>query len=62
MIHTRFLSKKIPVISIHSITQDTWAVLHSERDDIKAIHPGDYYDAYKLIAFYLVYLDSKMQQ
>lgn len=55
-----FLDKKIPVICIHSVTQDTWQVLHSKRDDISAIHPDDYYDAYRLVAFYLAFLDVKL--
>jgi aminopeptidase-like protein len=55
-----FLYKKIPVISIHSITQETLAILHSRRDNITAIHPDDYYNAYQLVAFYLAYLDLKL--
>jgi aminopeptidase-like protein len=55
-----FLYKKIPVISIHSITQETFAILHSNRDNITAIHPDDYYNAYRLVAFYLAYLDLKL--
>ena len=55
-----FLSKKIPVISIHSVTQETWSILHSSHDKIDAINPSDYYDAYRLVAFYLRYLDEKL--
>lgn len=55
-----FLYKMIPVISIHSITQDTFAILHSSRDNIAAIHSDDYYNAYRLVAFYLAYLDLKL--
>lgn len=55
-----FLSKKIPVISIHSVTQETLGILHSNHDKVEAIHPGDYYDAYRLVAFYLKYLDTKL--
>jgi hypothetical protein len=55
-----FLSKKIPVISIHSLTQETLPVLHSRRDNLDAIHMDDYASAYKLAAFYLAYLDSKL--
>jgi len=42
-----FLLKKIPVISIHSVTQETWGILHSRRDNLNAIHASDYYDAYQ---------------
>jgi Zn-dependent M28 family amino/carboxypeptidase len=55
-----FLSKKIPIISIHSVTQDGWSILHSRRDNVDAIHPDDHYSAYKLVAFYLAYLDIKL--
>jgi Zn-dependent M28 family amino/carboxypeptidase len=55
-----FLSAHIPVISIHSVTQETLRILHSERDRVDAIHFDDYYRAYKLTAFYLAYLDVKL--
>jgi len=35
-------------------------VLHSKRDDIGAINIDDYHAAYRLVAFYLVYLDTKL--
>jgi len=53
-----FLNVRIPVITIHSITQETWALLHTPRDQLSAIHSGDYYDAYRLAATYLCYLDG----
>jgi hypothetical protein len=52
-----FLSAHIPVISIHSVTQETWSILHSPRDRMDAIDFEDYYAAYKLAAYYLAYLD-----
>jgi len=56
-----FLSANIPVISIHSVTQDTLPVLHSVRDRLSAIHFDDYYASYRLIATYLAYLDAKLE-
>lgn len=56
-----FVSAHIPVISIHSVTQDTIGILHSERDRVDAIHFDDYYTAYKLAAYYLAYLDVKTE-
>lgn len=53
-----FLDAKVPVITIHSVTQETYPVLHSKRDNLKAIKPGDYFTAYRVIALYLGYLDS----
>ena len=55
-----FAKKKIPRITIHSVTQDTLPVLHSPRDNIDAIQKKDYYDSYRLIAAYLVYLDENL--
>lgn len=56
-----FLSAHIPVISIHSVTQETFPILHSPRDRMDAIHFDDYYAAYKLTAYYLAYLDVKTE-
>jgi hypothetical protein len=56
-----FLSASVPVITVHSITQDTYPVLHSNRDSLKAIHADDYYTAYRVTALYLAYLDSALE-
>jgi peptidase M28-like protein len=55
-----FLNKKMPVISIHSVTSETFPILHSKRDNLEAVHMSDYFDAYRLVAFYLAYLDVKL--
>lgn len=55
-----FAQKKIPHITIHSVTQDTLPVLHTSRDNFDAINAKDYYDSYRLIAAYLVYLDTNL--
>ena len=47
-------------INIHSITQNTWHLLHSPDDNIKAIKADLYYDAYRLIVPYLVLLDQQL--
>lgn len=56
-----FQPYNIPVITFHSITQDTWPILHTPRDTMSAIHLDDYYDSYKLLVGYLSYLDSVLQ-
>ena len=56
-----FLPSKIPVISIHSVTQETFSILHSKRDTVDAIHFDDYYTAYKLAAYYLAFLDVRLE-
>ena len=55
-----FLNAKVLVITFHSVTQETLALLHSPRDQLQAIHPDYYYDAYRLVAVYLAYLDSTL--
>jgi len=53
---------KIPSITIHSITQETWPILHSNRDRLSAVKMDDYYNSYLLIAGYLAYLDTFLGQ
>jgi hypothetical protein len=53
-----FLDAKIPVITFHSITQETFPILHTAADNLKAIHADDYYDSYRLTARYLALLDQ----
>ena len=55
-----FLSAHLPVITIHSVTQDNLSILHSRSDRLSAVKFDDYYATYKLIAFYLAYLDLKL--
>jgi len=56
-----FVNAKLPVITLHSVTQETLAILHSVRDQVDAVHADEYYASYKLAAFYLAYLDLKME-
>ena len=53
-----FQDSKVPTINIHSVTQETWPILHSPRDQMSAIHLDDYYDTYLLLRAYLAYLDE----
>jgi len=57
-----FARRKIPRITIHSVTQQTWPILHSAQDNMKAVHLDDYYDSYRLIEGYLVYLDGTLDK
>ncbi len=57
-----FRDIKIPAITIHSVTQDTWTILHSPRDQLSAIYLNDYYDTYLLIRAYLAYLDESLAE
>jgi len=56
-----FFSAKIPVISIHSLTQKTFGILHSPGDKLSAVRSGEYYDTYRLVTLYLAYLDTKLE-
>ena len=56
-----FRSAKIPVISIPSITQKTFPILHTDRDTFEVIHFDEYYETYRLAAYYLAYLDLKVE-
>ena len=53
-----FARYQIPRITLHSITQETFHVLHSADDKMAAIDMNRYYDSYKLISEYLAYLDE----
>jgi hypothetical protein len=54
-----FWARKIPRLTIHSLTQksEDAQILHTSRDKISALNLDDYYDTYHLVAVYLGYLD-----
>jgi hypothetical protein len=56
-----FARYQIPRITLHSVTQRTWSILHSPFDKLAAIKMNDYYDSYRLIAEYLAYLDDALK-
>jgi Peptidase family M28 len=56
-----FLSAGIPVLTIHSLTTGTLPILHSQRDNLEAIHDDYYYAAYRLAATYLAFLDGMLE-
>ncbi len=56
-----FRKRKIPTLSIHSLTGDTVRVPHSRRDNLSAIDLNHYHAGYRLIAAYLAYLDSVLE-
>jgi Peptidase family M28 len=55
-----FAEVGIPRITITAITNDTWPLLHSSKDNIKAINADQYYESYRLIAPYLALLDEQL--
>jgi len=55
-----FADRKIPSITIHSLTPEAWKahILHSYKDKLSAIRLDDYYESYRLIAAYIAFLDQ----
>jgi Zn-dependent M28 family amino/carboxypeptidase len=55
-----FAERNIPRITIHSLTQETWnaRILHTSKDRISAMRLDDYYQTYRLLAAYVVFLDQ----
>jgi hypothetical protein len=55
-----FHEAKIPVLSLHSVTQQTLAVINGPRDVAAAISWRDYYDTHRFVSALLVYLDKTL--
>lgn len=52
-----FLKAGMPAINIHSITQQTWTVLHTKDDQLAALDLPAYERTALLVSAYLAYLD-----
>jgi hypothetical protein len=55
-----FRDKKIPAITITSLTSETLPILHSSKDRSEAIHMDRYYRTYRLVLAYLAVLDRSL--
>jgi len=53
-----FSQRRIPVLVVHSLTQETLGILHSPGDNYKVINFDHYYDSYRLLSAYLEVLDQ----
>lgn len=55
-----FAKRKIPSITLHSLTQKAWdaGVLHTSKDKLSAVRFDDYYQSYRLVTAFLVLLDG----
>jgi aminopeptidase-like protein len=53
-----FRDKKLPVITIHSLTQQTLPILHSPRDTLAAVHLDELFESYRVVAEYLAFIDG----
>jgi Zn-dependent M28 family amino/carboxypeptidase len=56
----QFAARKIPSVTIHSLTQKTWNahIIHSSKDRLSVIRLDDYYQTYRLLAAYVAVLDE----
>jgi hypothetical protein len=56
----QFAERKIPRITIHSLSQETWnaRILHTSKDKFSAMRLNDYYETYRLLAAYVAFLDE----
>jgi Zn-dependent M28 family amino/carboxypeptidase len=56
----QFSERKIPRITIHSLSQETWnaRILHTSKDKLSVMRLDDYYQTYRLLAAYLAFLDQ----
>lgn len=59
-----FAARKIPRLTIHSLTQKSHdkGILHTRKDKLSVMNLDDYYDTYHLVAGYLVYLDHLLRE
>jgi Zn-dependent M28 family amino/carboxypeptidase len=55
-----FAGLHIRSVTFHSVTQQTWAILHSNRDTFRAIQVDDYYDSYRFLTAYLAWIDTAL--
>jgi len=56
----QFAERKIPRITIHSLSQETWnaRILHTSKDRLSVMRVEDYYQTYRLVAAYIAVLDE----
>jgi hypothetical protein len=59
-----FAARKIPRITIHSLTQKTEdeGILHTRKDKLSVVNLDYLYDTYHVMALYLAYLDYFLTQ
>src|SRR6202158_2123952 len=55
-----FRKHPVPTVMLHSVTQQSIPILHSDSDDLSAIRVDDYSDSYRIIAEYLAYLAATL--
>ncbi len=56
-----FAKRKIPAITVHSITKFNKHTGESDDDTLEAVHEYEYYESYMMLAAYLSFLDTKLE-
>lgn len=57
-----FADKKIPVLDIHSLTQERLPVLHSPADERSAVEDSWHYETYRLVAALSAWIDMSFSR
>ena len=55
-----FVYAHVPVIDFHSVTQETFSILHSSQDAFPALKRPEYERSYNFRTAYLAYLDTTL--
>lgn len=55
-----FHAAGIPTLSLHSVTQETLALINSKRDVWSSLSWKDYYDTHRLVSALLTYMDEQL--
>jgi hypothetical protein len=56
-----FKDANIPVLCLHSLTQETWTVINGNRDIWSAVSWKDYYETHKFVSALLSYFDRTLR-
>lgn len=56
----QFAQRKIPRITIHSFTQESFnsRIIHTSKDKLSAMRLDDYFQTYRLLVAYIAFLDE----
>jgi hypothetical protein len=57
-----FVEKKIPTVDFHSLTTETFPILHSKQDTIEALNFGHYQRTYHALSAYVAFLDLALEE
>ena len=55
-----FKEAHIPVLCLHSVTQQTWKIINGSRDVWGSVSWNDYYDSHRFVSALLRYFDEQL--